>query len=102
MIEGLDRSGKSTQAATLLEVLQSRNIPVKFHKFPGAYDLRILQELLLMTLFSKDRVTPIGQMIDSYLRSESELDDHVIHLLFSANRWELAYVQIHVHESIDF
>ena len=30
-------------------------------------------------------------MIDSYLRSQSELDDHVIHLLFSANRWELAY-----------
>lgn len=31
-------------------------------------------------------------MIDSYLRSESEVDDHAIHLLFSANRWELAYV----------
>lgn len=31
-------------------------------------------------------------MIDAYLRSQSELDDHAIHLLFSANRWELAYV----------
>jgi len=39
----------------------------------------------------KDRTTAIGKMIDSYLRSQSELDDHVIHLLFSANRWELAY-----------
>ncbi|KAF9270506.1 P-loop containing nucleoside triphosphate hydrolase protein [Marasmius fiardii PR-910] len=29
-------------------------------------------------------------MIDSYLRSESDLDDHSIHLLFSANRWELS------------
>jgi len=29
-------------------------------------------------------------MIDAYLRSTSELDDHAIHLLFSANRWELA------------
>ncbi|KIK57750.1 hypothetical protein GYMLUDRAFT_45920 [Collybiopsis luxurians FD-317 M1] len=29
-------------------------------------------------------------MIDSYLRSQSDLDDHVVHLLFSANRWELA------------
>ena len=37
-----------------------------------------------------DRTTPIGQMIDAYLRSTSELDDHSIHLLFSANRWELA------------
>jgi len=30
-------------------------------------------------------------MIDSYLRSQTELDDHAIHLLFSANRWEHAY-----------
>ena len=29
-------------------------------------------------------------MIDSYLRGESSLDDHSIHLLFSANRWEAA------------
>jgi dTMP kinase len=29
-------------------------------------------------------------MIDAYLRSQSELDDHAIHLLFAANRWELA------------
>jgi dTMP kinase len=32
-------------------------------------------------------------MIDSYLRSEAELDDRAIHLLFSANRWELACVR---------
>ncbi len=31
-------------------------------------------------------------MIDAYLRSESDIDDHAIHLLFSTNRWELAYV----------
>ncbi|SJL12421.1 related to Thymidylate kinase [Armillaria ostoyae] len=36
------------------------------------------------------RTTSIGKMIDSYLQSKSELDDHAIHLLFSANRWELA------------
>lgn len=35
-----------------------------------------------------DRTTPIGQMIDGYLKSQVEMDDHVIHLLFSANRWE--------------
>lgn len=35
-----------------------------------------------------DRSTPIGQMIDSYLKSDVEMEDHVIHLLFSANRWE--------------
>lgn len=29
-------------------------------------------------------------MIDQYLKGESEQEDHVIHLLFSANRWEAA------------
>lgn len=29
-------------------------------------------------------------MIDSYLRGSSHQDDHSIHLLFSANRWEVA------------
>jgi hypothetical protein len=38
-----------------------------------------------------DRTTPIGQMINSYLSGQSEQEDHVIHLLFSANRWEAAY-----------
>ncbi|KAJ6625854.1 thymidylate kinase-domain-containing protein [Mycena sp. CBHHK59/15] len=70
-IEGLDRSGKTTQVATLQTRLEADGIPVKLLKFP-------------------DRTTAIGQMIDSYLRSQSELDDHAIHLLFSANRWELA------------
>lgn len=35
-----------------------------------------------------DRTTPIGQMINGYLNGETEQEDHVIHLLFSANRWE--------------
>ncbi|KAH0263678.1 thymidylate kinase, partial [Aureobasidium melanogenum] len=35
-----------------------------------------------------DRTTPIGQMINNYLQGQSEQEDHVIHLLFSANRWE--------------
>ncbi|PSR80369.1 hypothetical protein PHLCEN_2v6754 [Hermanssonia centrifuga] len=71
VFEGLDRSGKSTQAATLLKRLQDAQSPAKLINFP-------------------DRTTAIGKMIDSYLRSESELDDHAVHLLFSANRWELA------------
>jgi dTMP kinase len=35
-----------------------------------------------------DRTTPIGKMIDAYLKGASEIEDHAIHLLFSANRWE--------------
>lgn len=73
VIEGLDRSGKSTQAAILQSRLQGDEQSAKavLIKFP-------------------DRTTAIGKMIDAYLRSQSELDDHAIHLLFSANRWELA------------
>jgi len=71
VIEGLDRSGKTTQTGKLHENLKDIGVEVKLIKFP-------------------DRTTPIGQMIDAYLRSTSELDDHAIHLLFSANRWELA------------
>lgn len=37
-----------------------------------------------------DRTTSIGQMIGGYLSGQSEQEDHVIHLLFSANRWEAA------------
>ncbi|KAF5316540.1 hypothetical protein D9619_006636 [Psilocybe cf. subviscida] len=69
VIEGLDRSGKTTQTSKLHSRLQSIGIQANLMKFP-------------------DRTTPIGQMIDSYLRSASELDDRAIHLLFSANRWE--------------
>lgn len=39
---------------------------------------------------SQDRTTPIGTSIDAYLKGESLQEDHVIHLLFSANRWEAA------------
>ncbi|KAF9779208.1 thymidylate kinase-domain-containing protein [Thelephora terrestris] len=71
VIEGLDRSGKSTQAARLLERIEAASKSVQLLKFP-------------------DRSTPIGQLIDSYLRSRSDMDDHTIHLLFSANRWEIS------------
>jgi len=36
-----------------------------------------------------ERTTAIGSIIDQYLTCAKELDDHAIHLLFSANRWEL-------------
>ncbi|KAF8816886.1 thymidylate kinase [Phlegmacium glaucopus] len=71
VIEGLDRSGKTTQTHRLHESLKDNGVETKLIKFP-------------------DRTTAIGKMIDAYLRSTSELDDHAIHLLFSANRWELA------------
>lgn len=41
-------------------------------------------------MHNQDRTTPIGKSIDAYLKGESQQEDHVIHLLFSANRWEAA------------
>ncbi|KAF2801600.1 thymidylate kinase [Mytilinidion resinicola] len=71
VFEGLDRAGKSTQCNRLVESLQSEGMKVRYLRFP-------------------DRTTPIGQMINNYLTNQSEQEDHVIHLLFSANRWEAA------------
>ncbi|KAJ7602496.1 thymidylate kinase-domain-containing protein [Mycena polygramma] len=70
-VEGLDRSGKTTQVDALQTRSTDAGVTVQLFKFP-------------------ERTTAIGKMIDAYLRSQSELDDHAIHLLFSANRWELA------------
>ncbi|TDZ48287.1 Thymidylate kinase [Colletotrichum trifolii] len=67
--EGLDRSGKTTQVKLLEQRFVELGKKVKVMRFP-------------------DRTTPIGQMIDAYLKSSVEMEDHVIHLLFSANRWE--------------
>ncbi|KIX09661.1 thymidylate kinase [Rhinocladiella mackenziei CBS 650.93] len=69
VVEGLDRSGKSSQCQRLVEYFQSNGKKVRYVKFP-------------------DRTTPTGQMINSYLTGQAQQDDHSIHLLFSANRWE--------------
>lgn len=71
VLEGLDRAGKSTQHTLLCSHLTSLGHSVKSLRFP-------------------DRSTPIGKSIDSYLKGENEVEDHVVHLLFSANRWEAA------------
>lgn len=70
VLEGTDRVGKTTQCLKLTEALQ-RSGPVEMISFP-------------------DRTTAIGQLIGSYLETRIDVDDHAIHLLFSANRWELA------------
>lgn len=69
-IEGLDRSGKSTQCDRLVAHLtETTGHKTHLFKFP-------------------DRSTPMGQIINQYLTSGVALSDQAIHLLFSANRWE--------------
>jgi hypothetical protein len=69
VLEGLDRSGKSSQCSRLTSFLHTQGLSVEAWRFP-------------------DRSTPMGKMISSYLSSQMDLDDASIHLLFSANRWE--------------
>ncbi|RKF71140.1 Thymidylate kinase [Golovinomyces cichoracearum] len=69
VIEGLDRSGKTTQVERLCNKLYSLGHNIKAMGFP-------------------DRTSTVGQMIGNYLQNMTEMDDHAIHLLFSANRWE--------------
>lgn len=71
VIEGLDRAGKTTQVKRLCDKLYLLGLNVKTLRFP-------------------DRASPIGLMINNYLQNLTHMDDHAIHLLFSANRWERA------------
>lgn len=70
VLEGCDRSGKTTQSLKLVEALNNMKIPAKKISFP-------------------DRSTPIGSIINDYLSRKIELPDRSVHLLFTANRWEL-------------
>ncbi|TFJ84863.1 hypothetical protein NSK_003895 [Nannochloropsis salina CCMP1776] len=69
VLEGVDRCGKTTQVAQVVKALHAQGRAAEAIRFP-------------------DRTTTIGQMINAYLANATDLDDRVIHLLFSANRWE--------------
>lgn len=70
VLEGVDKAGKTTQCSKLVQALTQSGRPAEMMRFP-------------------DRSTTIGQLINSYLEKRTELEDHAVHLLFSANRWEL-------------
>lgn len=70
MLEGRDKVGKTTQINRLVARLKEEDEHVMLIRFP-------------------DRSTEIGKIIDSHLAGRVELSGQAIHLLFSANRWEL-------------
>ena len=67
--EGLDQSGKETQARTLRARLESEGLRVRSLSFP-------------------DYGTPIGQEIAKALAGEREFGPDVLQLLYVANRYE--------------
>ncbi|KAM4836436.1 thymidylate kinase isoform 1-T1 [Thomomys bottae] len=69
VLEGVDRAGKSTQGRKLVAALCAAGHRAELLRFP-------------------ERSTEIGKLLSSYLEKKSELEDHAVHLLFSANRWE--------------
>ncbi|KAJ8418617.1 hypothetical protein AAFF_G00001160, partial [Aldrovandia affinis] len=70
VLEGVDKAGKTTQCKKLVQAFIESGRPAEMMRFP-------------------DRTTKIGQLINAYLEKKSNLEDHTVHLLFSANRWEL-------------
>lgn len=94
VFEGLDRSGKSTQAKRLVERIASGGGQAVLLPFPGMFLVDGLRWRLLVlpvawsSIGIADRKEPFGQVIDRYLRKEIDLCERALHLAFSANRWE--------------
>jgi dTMP kinase len=70
-IEGLDQAGKRTQANLLAKEIRRMELPVSVWNFP-------------------DYTTPLGKQLKVYLARKIQLDLHSVHLLYAANRWEVA------------
>uniref|UniRef100_A0A182S709 Thymidylate kinase n=1 Tax=Anopheles maculatus TaxID=74869 RepID=A0A182S709_9DIPT len=69
VLEGCDRTGKTSQCKTLVNKLEQANITARYMNFP-------------------DRSTQSGQLINGYLTRKDDFTDEGIHLLFTLNRWE--------------
>lgn len=89
LIEGVDRSGKSTQVQLLTDALPALLAPFYPATTPSAPSARAVR--------FPDRTTTIGGIINTYLTSTKKEDEEegavaalrAAHNLFSANRWEL-------------
>lgn len=70
-IEGIDQSGKRTQATLLARRLITKGHRASVWDFP-------------------DYGTPLGKQLRAYLAGRNRFDYHAVHLLYAANRWERA------------
>jgi dTMP kinase len=70
-IEGIDQSGKRTQANLLARRLATKRYRASVWDFP-------------------DYRTSLGKQLRAYLAGKNRFDYHAVHLLYAANRWERA------------
>lgn len=70
-LEGIDQSGKRTQAQLLARELRATGHSASLWDFP-------------------DYRTRLGRQLKAYLRGTNRLDFHAVHLLYAANKWERA------------
>jgi dTMP kinase len=70
-IEGIDQAGKKTQTRLLTKVMRRLGLQVSTWEFPNY-------------------TTPLGRQLRAYLAGRSRLDLRAAHLLYAANRWEVA------------
>jgi len=70
-IEGIDQAGKKTQALLLAAEIRKAGVVVSVWNFP-------------------DYSTSIGKQLGAYLQGKIRLDLHSVHLLYAANKWEVA------------
>lgn len=83
VFEGIDRSGKTTQAKKLNDLINGEN------------------ECKSVYVRYPNRDTPIGNLIDAYLTKKIELDTRTAHLLFAANRSEtMEEIKTHLNKGI--
>ena len=71
VIDGIDQSGKRTQARLLAREIRRRGFSCVIWDFP-VYK------------------TILGQRLKAYLEGKERPDLHVVHLLYAANKWEVA------------
>jgi dTMP kinase len=75
-VEGIDQAGKRTQAQLLARMIRKVGNSVSVWSFP-VY------------------TTPLGRQLRSYLQGRFPLEARAVHLLYAANKWEVAEKMTH-------
>ncbi|GBF89531.1 thymidylate kinase [Raphidocelis subcapitata] len=91
LFEGVDRSGKSTQAARLVEALKAQGTPAELWRFPdrkGTVTGKAIDDYLSAPAPAAAAGAAASAGANAAPGSAAGLSDQAIHLLFSANRWE--------------